>query len=227
MNQKFYLSYPELAQFLFPGRALVNEISFYSRDIDVICFQGSENIREREPLLASMFKSYVYVVKKTSVFDFSLDTPEDYINWISENRGIRYSKKIVDKVAKMPEEDFFTFIKMSMAMGRWYDEMFESSAKMYQLFDLLVESKFKFLEKYYELRKINPPETIFASFLTFLMRTIMYEEQKETMSDYYRVVVRKAKNQMVSIKRGLRGVVERANSLPAELNFLAFYLGLK
>ena len=141
------------------------------------------------------------------VCDFKLVGKISILKFISEVREVKLTKSIEAHVFKMPDRDFLSFVKMSIAAGKWIkaegDEI-----KIYNLFQSLLESKEKFLVDYFRALKDNSFQEVWSSVLTFLTRLDMFDSQKESLSEFYRTLIFNAKKNLVDYKRKLFGMLK-------------------
>lgn len=107
-------------------------------------------------------------------------------------------------------------------------EMFEKKAKIYDLYKVMLESQTEFLAKYFQMEDQGNVNQIFSSILSFLERMFLYEDQKEQLSDFYRVLLKKGVSQYKdSIKRAVREFMMLSEDIPLKCRFLSFYLDLR
>lgn len=108
-------------------------------------------------------------------------------------------KSLERYVEKLKKEDFIKELQHFMALGKWR-KLSDVETKVYELFATLTESKIEFLKTYFSLRDSYSFEELWKSILTFFVRVIRYDPTDPNISDYYKGVLSKFKNQSSKIK---------------------------
>lgn len=226
---KVYLSEPDMAYFFFPEYKRVKKIGFLSSKKKILYFaRRGEKLGPLDTRMRTLFSDYVIVTDYSShEVDMSIDTREEYLQAVQHFRGPRVTVEIKKKSSFLSDVDFYQFIKMSLVVRRWYTEVFGIQEKVYRLFEAAVRSKKDFLKLYVDLRQTYAAEQIFASMLTFIQRIQSYSDQKESLSDFYRMVVKSAQNQRLKIKPALMRTISLPRDIPKENRMMGFYLSLK
>lgn len=226
-SQKINVADLSLLPFLFPGYRYVSKPVFVSANPNAVIDMTQPAVRDRQPL--DVFERYVLLVSAVHA-DVQIVTPHEIVKAISELRGIRFSKDVASKAERLSKQDeqlFMDFVKMSVASKRWMREYLEANIKAYELFGAMLDTRNKFLQAYYEMRKLSPPEVIFASILTFIQRAQTYEEQRESLGSYYRMMVKKARNFLPNVKKAMGVLLQVPSDVPNELKYIQFYLSVR
>ena len=222
-------SYPDLAHSIYADRSRVHPSKGFSRVRRGLYFaHDGERVRElREEALFLADDTVVIVPRASMGYDLKLFTPEDYVQEISTNRGIRPAKNLYKPLERLTPEEFQTFVTYSCILRRWYREILVKKTKVYTLFEALAESKRDFLESYYTLRShVSAPELL-ASILTFLTRIDLYEDQKGELSKFYRKVIRRGKGQQMRVGRAAMELMRLPRWMDLDSKVVQFCLDLR
>ena len=122
--------------FYFSDSKKISSYGYISSD-DKVLYQlkEGENIVKVDNGLSQCYKDYIVLTTTRShAVDVSLESREEILNFTSEYRSIRSAKDIFKKAEHLSEDEFITFIKISIALKRWYREIFIKSEKTYKLF---------------------------------------------------------------------------------------------
>lgn len=226
---KVFISEIDMIYFFFPDYKKISNVGFISSKKKVIyILRRGENFQTAEQKMRTLFTEYVIVSdSNNNGVDLMLNSREDYLNSVQNLRGPRVTAQIKKGIEYLSDVDFYSFIKMSLILRRWYTEVFGVQEKVYRLFEAAVKSKKDFLRLYVDLRRTHAAEQIFASMLTFIQRIQSYSEQKETLSEFYRMVVKSAQNQRLNIKPALMKMVSLPKDIPRENRMIGFYMSMK
>jgi hypothetical protein len=170
--------------------------------------------------------AYVLVVRNPAQADKVVQTRWEMVQLVSELRGIRLSADIQNKIDNLTDGDFYDFVRISFAMKAWHRDKLVPTEKAYELFAALLQGKKQFLELYFSMRQSSSAEQIFASIITFLNRVQLYEEQRESLSDFYRVLVKRARAQFSQMRKALAWLIQCSEVIDSEVRYLAFYFQL-
>lgn len=123
------------------------------------------------------------------------------VKFAAQRKGVGHLQKSLEKyIQNLSKENFLRELNHFMASGKWL-RVTDTDAKVYELFKALSESKVEFLKVYFQLRKTVSFQVLWSSVLTFFLRVVSYDtEAPSGMSDYYRAVVLRFKNQSNKIR---------------------------
>lgn len=223
------MSFPELAHCIYADRVEVSRDGSIPRPPLGLYF-----IKEGEPLRVLkeelvLFADDVVAVSSREVMgsDTALATPESYVQEIAMVRKIRPAKDVAKKVEGMARDSFCTFVRFSCVLRRWYREAFQFQDSPYLLFESLVNGKKEFLFQYFWLRRSRSAHEILASVLTFLSRVDLYEDQKDSLSEVYRALVRKGRNQGMQLANTARRLLRTSDEIDPDSRVIHFCLSLR
>lgn len=223
------LSYPGLAHSIYADRERVHpEKTLFRVERGLYFAMEGDRVRKlREEMLFLADDSVVIVPKTSMGHDLKLFEPEEYVQEISKNRGIRAAKNLYKPLERLSPDEFRTFVTYSCLLRRWYREILTKKGKVYALFEALAKSKKDFLETYYTLRRsISSPELL-ASILTFLTRMDLYEDQKDGLSRFYRKVIRKGRGQQMRVVQAAKNLVSLPQGVDLDTAVVQFCLDLR
>jgi len=232
MSKKIYIEDPDLLIWIYPGYKRIWKIGQVieknTQVLYVISKKLSVSIDHLERRLDEAYGDFIIATSIPAIsVDVILSTREEYLSYFAEVRKIRSSKTVMRKIVGLPDEEFSDFIKMSAAQNRWATEIFDTHSKVYELFQALLESKPTFFQKYFEITRFQSPQEVFSAMLTFFIRIESYAEQKETLSDFYKMLVKRGRTQQLPIKRELLNMLDVSSDLDFEIMALNFYNQLR
>lgn len=135
--------------------------------------------------------------------DVSLSIPDQVsaFNYAVAKKFAGTQPKSLERyVEKLRKEEFMKELRYFMALGKWR-KLSDVEAKVYQLFATLTESKIEFLKTYFTLRSMYSFEELWKSILTFFVRVVHFDSTDPNISDYYKGVISKFKNQSSKISK--------------------------
>lgn len=222
-----FFSIKDLVYIFYPGIRTVTLNTLEDPGVQVLFLTKKSDTRTVK-IIESRFSNLIVMLSfPVHGIDLCLQTREDYLDYVSDKYKYKVSKRMYKAVGYLNDDDFTVFIKKSIFTGGWYTTFLESRQKMYKLFQVMTSSKKEFLKTYSELCQHNTPEAVFSSMLTFVSRLQGYEKQKETLSEFYREILRAAKVQSGSIKTHLEVLVKLSPKIPIENKYLWFYLSMR
>lgn len=139
----------------------------------------------------------------TSSCTLRLDSRQALLEYLQSVKGIKATKSLLAKVVKLSDQDFFDLVKVSVSLRRWDESFFQESVKVYDLFSALMESRQKCLVELFKLSSQYSYPEIWSSVITFLRRIDLYEDQKDSLSEFYRNLIFKARKVFPNYKRKL------------------------
>ena len=222
------MSFPDLAYFIYADRQLIRKGGFHHPVKGLYFAEPDETTRFlKEEMVFCADDLLVIVGSPTMGYDSSLHEPEDFLAEISKNRGIREAKNLIRPLRSASEDEFRLFVQRSCVLRRWYREAFTKKEKVFVLFEALMKSKKDFLSSYFTLREhLSAPELL-SSILTFLARVDSYEDQKDSLSKFYRKVVRKGKGQAMSVTRAAGSLLHASGDISLDARILKFCFDLR
>jgi len=119
-----------------------------------------------------------------------------------ERKGKRIPKSLQKYVERMDPEEFITELRYFMACTKWV-KLSSMEAKIYMLFDALTQSRDSFMKQYFALRQTYSYQEIWASVVTFFLRVVNYDSTDTNISDFYKKVIERFKNQSSKIRSAL------------------------
>lgn len=224
---KIYLSNKEFIYILYPSIRSIKTDTYQDPDTTVFCVIYKPNAK-KELELQNQYPNII-MLYNTPVhgLDVCLESYSDYLEYVSTRYNMRGYKSILPKVSVLNEEEFFSFLKISIFARKWNKELIGSSEKMYNLFRVVSSSKKEFLNLYSQLSLRYSQDEIFTSMLTFITRIQNYEQQKEALSEFYRNIIKTVKMQTSSVEMSLKLLSKMSHKIPKENKYLGFYLSLR
>ena len=224
---KVYLSEKEFIYILFPSIKRVYVDTFVEIQSRVLFIIDKENSRDLEEIKNRYNDIVLLYDYPEHGLDVCLQTKKEYLEYIAEGYDMKLAKPVLNSALLLNDKGFFKFLKHSIFLGKWSKEFLSSHEKMYNLFKVVLSSKKDFLQLYSELAKSYSMDEIFASMLTFLLRIQNYEEKKDSLSVFYRNIVKTARIQNSSIGDSLVTLTKMSNDIPKENRYIGFYLSLR
>jgi len=220
-----------LPSFLYPSfRVVEGEIPFTVSSPGLIFIDNFTRDVKRivDDLEEAHEDKFVFVTSSSFVAaQYRLEETKDIVDIVANVRGIRPNKSVASKAERLDRLSFFDFLKRSIALGAWDHDYFERYESVYNLFKALMESKQDFIYFYYELLQTMAPEQIFSSLLTFIDRCVNYEDQRDSLSKQYRLLVKRGKTQGKDFQEKLLMLASLPTSIPREMRFLKYYLEIR
>jgi len=156
--------------------------------------------------------------------DVSLPDRWSVVEHAHFRKGKKAPAKGLEKyTARLDAEDFSAELLYFMASGKWH-KLSNMEAKIYMLFDALTQSRDQFLQQYFKLRKVYSYQEIWSSVLTFFLRVLNYESTDTNISDFYKKVIERFKNQSSKIKTARTFFLHNEFN---ETNVLTFFLSVR
>lgn len=222
------LSYPELALSIYADRQILRREGSLTRAQRGLYFaQEGDRPRSLRDDMLFLCDDTVVVLRRPVGQDLALFEPQDYVEEIAKNRSMRPAKNLYKPLAKLSPDDFKTFVTYSCILRRWYREVLVKRDQVFTLFEALMKSKRDFLEAYFRLRAHHAPAELFSSILTFLARIEVYEDQKDSLSKFYKKVVRKGKGQNMNLARSAQKLVTSSPHIPLDSRVIQFCFDLR
>lgn len=145
------------------------------------------------------------------------------VEYAFKRKGRKVTKSLQKHVERLEKDEFITEFRVFMAMGKW-SKVTKIDAKIYNLFKDLTESREQFMTSYFLLREKYSYQEIWASILTFFSRVLHYDSTDASLSDFYKKVIERFKNQSGKIKAALTYFLSNEFT---EMNVIVFLLSVR
>lgn len=154
--------------------------------------------------------------------DVSISIPDrmSAVAFAAQRKGAGHLQKSLEKyIEKLSREEFLVELNYFMATGKWV-KVTDADTKVYELFKALSESKVEFLRVYFQLRKTTSFQVLWSSVLTFFLRVLSFDPESTAVSEYYKGVIIRFKNQSQKIRSVLQLVGSNHFDEATALSFL-------
>lgn len=221
---KVYLYNKELLHVLFPAFIRAPETLLPpNTKVYYIHEQGDPLKREQE--IQFLYKNFILVLPTAGLADIAITNMDEAISFISNKFRIKVNQRVLGRLRKIAETDQMEFFKTSIALGRWYTEVFTRKEKVYRIFEALSRDRRRTLSVWFKLIEDYAPPALFSAILTFLLRMDTMQADREHMSDWMLDVLNRAKRQKFNIREACMPL--SIKSLDFDVRVLGFLLGLR
>jgi hypothetical protein len=228
LNRKVFITHPDLIPVVYPTFRPIKSVYDASRGMDVIIYGAKETESGMFcRMLPPLGCRYIVTVTNNRDADIILSDRTQYLKEVAEATPLMIPKTLEKKVLRLTDGDFWHFLKTSYALKKWNGQVFEKREKAYHLFQALFEGRRQFMTIYFEMRKTMSCGEIFSSMVTFLSRMRGFEEQKGTLSDFYRALIGKGREQLKNINPAISNLVSMSRDIPLEMRLLEFYFSIR
>lgn len=221
---KFYCEDEALTFILIPHAVRIKKISSVFIRSSVIL------INESYPL-DRVKSDVVYIQKSTPIdVDFDFSDRRQILEFIIKMRSFpAVNKTKTKRILSFSFDEFLFFIKISIALGRWYNEYLKGHAKIYSLFESSKQTGLSILSKYFDLREFISDNLIFSSFITFLNKVKLFNLTDTQYSDYYYNLLKKVSKRFTveDIQKRLKYFLSLDESIPMSIKYIVFFLSFR
>ena len=221
---KVFLYNRELLHVLFPAFIRAPE-TFLPPNTKVYFIHEQGDPLKREQEIQFSYKNFILILPTAGLADIAITNLDEAFSFISNKFRIKNNQRVLGRLRKLQDGDQLEFFKTSIALGRWYIEIFSRKEKVYKIFDALSGDKRKVLSVWFKLTEDYAPQALFSAVLTFLLRIDKMLEEKEYTSDWMLEVLNKAKRQRFDTREACMPL--SIKGIDFEVRVLGFLLGLR
>lgn len=222
MKVYFYDRY--LLHILFPAFIRMPE-TFLSPETKVYIMHEHGDPLKREQELQFQYRNFLLVLPSAGLADIAIKNLDEAYMFISNKYRIKPNSVILRKLKKLSEEEQREFFKTSVALGKWYKEIFTRKEKVYRMFEAISKGQISALSTWFKLTENYAPAMLFSSMLTFFLRMDKILEERDMLSDWMLRVLSKAKRQKFNLKQAFMSLSVRG--LDFRIKVLGFLLSLR
>jgi hypothetical protein len=169
----------------------------------VYIIEGDENVVLTAEYLQTLKSDILYVITLPSYTDYSFESSDDVVEYLIQVRSFKDTRYVKSKFKHLLEEEKIEFLKLSLALGKWYMPYLKHKTKVYEMFEAFHLSSIPLLKQWYKLVPEYTVPRLYSSLLTFLVKLISYTEIESSLPKWYRNILRMSHIQNFDIEGAL------------------------
>jgi len=231
INKRVYITNPDFVFLLYPAFQVVTSLATVQGKSVIFRYNTTGNqdygFLTTQKALQDEEIDHIILLNSRWGSDAEVVGRDQYLELVGSVRKIRMSTRVTSMMERISDEEFWRFLKRSIMLKKWDYSFFEKKHQVYKLFEALFGLDTDVASAYFATRKHLAPEEILSSILSFLIRIQNFEEEKDTLGAYYKVLLSQSKLRLMGVKRAIQAFINLPQEIPDDPKILGLFLSLK